>query len=113
MSGCIFNNFVVAKLSQRFNFYCGLVWAKIAKCSPDTALRDIQDLMGKGVLEKVTAVEGTSPKQIIYQQLVRNDAQIMVIFFDPINRQHSNENVFLGSGMCLEILHFCPELFGV
>jgi Fic family protein len=27
-------------------------WAKIAKCSPDTALRDIQDLMDKGVLEK-------------------------------------------------------------
>jgi len=27
-------------------------WAKIAKCSPDTALRDIVDLMGKGVLQK-------------------------------------------------------------
>jgi Fic family protein len=27
-------------------------WAKIAKCSPDTALRDIQDLMGKNVLVK-------------------------------------------------------------
>ena len=27
-------------------------WAKIAKCSPDTALRDIQDLMDKGVLAK-------------------------------------------------------------
>ena len=27
-------------------------WAKICKCSPDTALRDIQDLMIKGVLEK-------------------------------------------------------------
>jgi Fic family protein len=27
-------------------------WAKIAKCSPDTALRDIQDLIGKRVLEK-------------------------------------------------------------
>jgi Fic family protein len=27
-------------------------WAKIAKCSPDTALRDISDLMGKGVLQK-------------------------------------------------------------
>lgn len=27
-------------------------WAKIAKCSPDTALRDIQDLIEKGVLEK-------------------------------------------------------------
>ncbi|MBX2970093.1 MAG: Fic family protein [Cyclobacteriaceae bacterium] len=27
-------------------------WAKIAKCSPDTALRDIQDLVEKGILEK-------------------------------------------------------------
>ena len=27
-------------------------WAKIAKCSPDTALRDIQDLIGKGILRK-------------------------------------------------------------
>jgi len=25
-------------------------WAKMAKCSPDTALRDIQDLIGKGIL---------------------------------------------------------------
>ena len=27
-------------------------WAKIAKCSPDTALRDIQDLIEKEILEK-------------------------------------------------------------
>lgn len=27
-------------------------WAKITKCSADTALRDIQDLMIKGVLRK-------------------------------------------------------------
>lgn len=27
-------------------------WAKIAKCSPDTALRDIQDLITKGILER-------------------------------------------------------------
>lgn len=30
-------------------------WAKIAKCSADTALRDINDLIGKGVLEKEDA----------------------------------------------------------
>lgn len=30
-------------------------WAKIAKCSPDTALRDIQDLVQKGVLLKTEA----------------------------------------------------------
>ncbi|KAA6332354.1 hypothetical protein EZS27_019127 [termite gut metagenome] len=29
-------------------------WAKIAKTSPDTALRDIQDLIAKGVLRKET-----------------------------------------------------------
>jgi Fic family protein len=27
-------------------------WAKIAGCSPDTALRDIEDLMKRGVLKK-------------------------------------------------------------
>ncbi len=27
-------------------------WAKITKCSPDTALRDIQDLISKGILLK-------------------------------------------------------------
>lgn len=27
-------------------------WAKIAKCSPDTALRDIKDLMDKGILKQ-------------------------------------------------------------
>lgn len=27
-------------------------WAKITKCSPDTALRDIQDLIGKDILRK-------------------------------------------------------------
>jgi Fic family protein len=27
-------------------------WAKITKCSPDTALRDIKDLMEKGILQQ-------------------------------------------------------------
>jgi len=27
-------------------------WAKISKCSADTALRDIQDLINKGILRK-------------------------------------------------------------
>ena len=30
-------------------------WAVIAKCSPDTALRDITDLLGRGVLMKSTS----------------------------------------------------------
>ena len=28
-------------------------WAKITKCSPDTALRDIIDLMGHGILVRI------------------------------------------------------------
>jgi Fic family protein len=27
-------------------------WAKITKCSPDTALRDIKDLIEKGILQQ-------------------------------------------------------------
>ena len=27
-------------------------WAKINKCSPDTALRDLQDLVAKGILAR-------------------------------------------------------------
>jgi len=30
-------------------------WAAIAKCSPDTALRDINDLLRRGVLRKSSA----------------------------------------------------------
>ena len=30
-------------------------WAKIAKCSPDTALRDIDDLLKRGILVKDAA----------------------------------------------------------
>ncbi|MEN6619338.1 MAG: hypothetical protein ABFC28_07580 [Rikenellaceae bacterium] len=30
-------------------------WAKIAKCSSDTALRDIRDLIKKDILQKETA----------------------------------------------------------
>ncbi len=30
-------------------------WAAIAKCSPDTALRDINDLLSRGVLQKMAA----------------------------------------------------------
>lgn len=30
-------------------------WAKIAKCSPDTALRDIRDLLNKNILQKNTS----------------------------------------------------------
>lgn len=35
-------------------------WAAIAKCSPDTALRDINDLLASGVLKKWN-LEGAVP----------------------------------------------------
>ena len=35
-------------------------WAKIAKCSTDTALRDISDLVNKGILEKESTAGGRS-----------------------------------------------------
>ena len=35
-------------------------WAKIAKCSTDTALRDIQALISKGILEKEPTSGGRS-----------------------------------------------------
>jgi Fic family protein len=38
-------------------------WAKICKCSQDTALRDIQDLMTQGVLEK----EGSGGRSTNYK----------------------------------------------
>jgi Fic family protein len=42
-------------------------WAKITKCSSDTALRDIQDLIQKGILQKETA-GGRST----YYELIKN-----------------------------------------
>jgi Fic family protein len=35
-------------------------WSALAKCSSDTALRDITDLMNKGLLQAAGAGRGTS-----------------------------------------------------
>jgi Fic family protein len=35
-------------------------WAKITKCSPDTSLRDIQDLINKGILQKGASGRSTN-----------------------------------------------------
>ena len=40
-------------------------WAKINKCSTDTALRDIQDLVGKGVLKKKES-NGRSTEYVLH-----------------------------------------------
>lgn len=47
-------------------------WAKIAKCSPDTALRDIQDLIQKGVLRKNDAGGRSTSYELIIKD-VAND----------------------------------------
>ncbi|MEA5402987.1 Fic family protein [Arcicella sp. DC2W] len=41
-------------------------WAKIAKCSADTALRDIQGLMSKGVLKKENAGGRSTNYELVY-----------------------------------------------
>jgi Fic family protein len=55
----IFNNRQVLMLNKILDGFEGKLttskWAKIAKTSPDTALRDIQDLMDKSVLQKENA----------------------------------------------------------
>jgi Fic family protein len=45
-------------------------WAKIAKCSQDTALRDIQDLLGRGLLAK-TASGGRSTHYLLVRETAR------------------------------------------
>ena len=46
-------------LNMQFDGFDGKLtsskWAKIAKCSPDTALNDINDLIAKGILKKTDA----------------------------------------------------------
>ena len=42
-------------------------WAKIAKCSQDTAIRDIKDLVARGVLEK-EAGGGRSTSYSLYRR---------------------------------------------
>lgn len=45
-------------------------WAKIAKCSTDTALRDIQDLVEKGVLQKQAAGGRSTSYALILEEAV-------------------------------------------
>ena len=43
-------------------------WAKITKCSPDTALRDIQDLIDKGIIKKAEEAAGRSTNyELLYK----------------------------------------------
>ncbi|MHA6692688.1 Fic family protein [Devosia sp. A449] len=45
-------NMLVRLLNGFFGKLTSGKWAKIEKCSPDTALRDINDLLERGILEK-------------------------------------------------------------
>ncbi len=55
----IFNERQILLLNKFLGAFDGKLtsskWARIAKCSQDTALRDIQDLVNKGVLQKDTS----------------------------------------------------------
>ena len=51
-------------------------WAKITKCSSDTALRDITDLIEKGILEKETTAGGRSTNYRIREGKYESNADI-------------------------------------
>ena len=55
-AGEVLNNRQILLLNKLLDDFTGLLttskWAKIAKCSQDTALRDIQDLLNKNMLQK-------------------------------------------------------------
>jgi Uncharacterized conserved protein len=57
-------------LNMQFDGFIGKIstgkWAKIAKCSTDTALNDIRDLIGKGVLKK-TEEGGRSTNYVLVE----------------------------------------------
>jgi Fic family protein len=52
----VLNNRQILVINKLLDDFTGLLttskWAKIAKCSQDTALRDIQDLLNKNILQK-------------------------------------------------------------
>jgi Fic family protein len=50
-------------------------WAKIAKCSPDTALRDIQDLTVKGILKKESAGGRSTNYELLFSPLLQERGQ--------------------------------------
>lgn len=58
-AGMPFNDRQIKLLNRLLDGFEGKLtsskWAAIAKCSPDTALRDITDLLDRGVLSKSAA----------------------------------------------------------
>ena len=66
--GVTFNDRQRKLLNMQFDGFFGKLtsgkWARIAKCSTDTALNDINDLVGKGILRK-SAEGGRSTNYIL------------------------------------------------
>jgi Fic family protein len=58
-AGASFNDRQRSVINRLLNGFAGKLtsskWAKLAKCSPDTALRDIDDLVKRGILKKDAA----------------------------------------------------------
>lgn len=64
-------------------------WAKLAKCSKDTAIRDIQDLVGKGILREDIPGAKRPSYSIIY------DPEDITPFFSEIRVDNNDDNYFL------------------
>lgn len=60
-------------LNKRMNGFEGKLtsskWAKIAKCSKDSAVRDINDLIDKGILQKEAAGGKSTNYELIGMQV--------------------------------------------
>ncbi|MFC6100375.1 Fic family protein [Olivibacter domesticus] len=68
-------------------------WAKIAKCSQDTATRDIQDLIAKGILVKDEA-GGRSTNKLPFSILI-----IRLLTLESFSLEQPNIS-------CIDLLHF-------
>jgi hypothetical protein len=54
-------------------------WAKIEKCSPDTALRDISDLVERGILKKDAGGERSTSSSLIEQAQARRQSEFKAL----------------------------------
>lgn len=74
-SGTALNKRQIQLINQLLDGFEGKLtsskWAKITKCSPDTGLRDIQELLTHGILEKEAAGGRSTSYQILMSKLER------------------------------------------